>query len=255
MLGEAAAAALRSAVALRGASAAAMLLLSLRPALCDPKSDPGWRELSIGTDVSSHVWLIYSSATLAPYGHMFESGVRFRAGVGAGGYTYTGPRSGSPQSFRADSAFADALVGYLQRFGPLTAKAFVGIAAIEHDIRPLDPENPVQGSAYGPKLVAEFWLNLGAVGWTSLDLCWTSAHQTYSGRVRAGYRVYRDVSVGAEGRVNGNALDKDARGGLFVRYAWDGGEISLAGGVAGRFLEDAQDMTDPYATATWLVQF
>jgi hypothetical protein len=42
---------------------------------------------------------------------------------------------------------------------------------------------------------------------------------------------------------------------LFVRYAWEGGEISLAGGVSGRFFEDAQDMTDPYATMTWLVQY
>jgi hypothetical protein len=109
--------------------------------------------------------------------------------------------------------------------------------------------------AYGPKGVLELWLNMSEDAWSSLDVNWTSAHQTYSGRLRTGYRVFSDVSLGVEARVNGNALDKDTRGGVFFRYAWDGGEVSLAGGVAGRFLEDAQDMTDPYATANWLVQY
>ena len=61
--------------------------------------------------------------------------------------------------------------------------------------------------------------------------------------------------MGLEARVNGNALEKDARGGLFVRYAWHGGEISLAGGLAGRFYEDAQDMCDPNVTFCWLMQY
>ena len=95
------------------------------------------------------------------------------------------PASGAANSiaFTAETAFAEALVGYLKRFGPLTAKAFVGIAAIEHDIAPLDPENPVQGQELGPKLAAEFWLNMGASAWSSLDLSWTSAHQTAAARL------------------------------------------------------------------------
>ncbi len=113
----------------------------------------------------------------------------------------------------------------------------------------------MQGRAYGPKAVVELWLNMGASAWSSLDVSWTSAHETYAGRLRTGYRLFDDVTLGAEARVDGNALDKDARGGLFLRYAWHGGEVSLAGGVAGRFFEDAHDMTDPYATANWLVQY
>jgi hypothetical protein len=53
-------------------------------------------------------------------------------------------------------------------------------------------------------------------------------------------------------------LDKDTRGGVFVRYEWQGGEISLAGGVAGQVFKDAKSiksMTTPYATATWLMQY
>ncbi len=251
MLGEATAA-LRLGPAL---AAGALVLLSFSPAQADPKRDPGWRELWVGADASSHVWLVYSGATIAPFGTIFSDGVRFRMATGYGGYSYTGNRFGHAVSFKANTAFADVLVGYLERLGPLTAKAFVGAAAIEHDVRPFDPENPVQGMAYGPKAVVELWLNMGASAWSSLDANWTSAHQTYAGRLRTGYRLFDDVSFGAEASVNGNALDKDTRGGLFLRYAWDGGEVSLAGGVSGRFIEDAHDMTDPYATLTWLTQY
>jgi hypothetical protein len=243
-------------VAYRTAGAAAAVLLLFSPcAHADPPAPYGWREVFAGADVSSHAWLLYSGATIAPYSDMFSDGVRLRAVVGYGGYSYSGDRNGEIRSFESETAFTDALVGYLKRLGPLTAKAFVGASAILHDVRPVDPQNPVQGTAYGPKAVAELWLNMGNSAWSSLDVNWTSAHQTYAGRVRTGYRLFDDVSLGAEVRIIGNALDKEARGGLFVRYAWEGGELSLAGGVAGRFFEDARDMHDPYAAMTWLMQY
>jgi len=242
--------------ACRRAGAATALLLLVSPcAYADPPASPGWREVWAGADASSHVWLLYTGATIAPFSDMFSDGLRVRTATGYGGYSYTGARGTLVQRYEADTVFADLLVGYLKRLGPLTAKVFAGGSAIRHDVRPLDPQNPLQGLEIGPKVVSELWLNMGASAWSSLDVNWTSAHQTYAGRVRAGYRLVDDVSIGAEARVNGNALDKDARGGLFVRYAWQGGEVSLAGGVAGRFFEDARDMRDPYATATWLMQY
>lgn len=231
------------------------LLLASPSAAADPAPQYGWREVWAGADASSHVWLLYSGATVAPYSDMFSDGLRLRAAAGYGQYSYAGERSGQLQSYAANTAFAEALVGYLKRLGPLTAKAFIGAAAIEHDIHPLDPENPVQGQEFGPKAVVELWLNMGSSAWSSLDASWTSAHDTFAGRVRSGYAVVENVSVGVEARINGNALDKDARGGLFVRYAWTGGEVSIAGGLAGRFIDDARDMQDPYATVNWLAQY
>ncbi len=102
--------------------------------------------------------------TVAPHSDIFSDGLRLRIAGGYGGYTYVGQRRGELVSFTAETAFGEALVGYLKRLGPLTAKAFVGVAAIEHDVQPLDPENPVQGQEVGPKLVAEFWLNIGSAG-------------------------------------------------------------------------------------------
>lgn len=256
MLGEASTAALRFALAGRlVALAAGLLCLGGLPAQADDADEYGWREVWAGADVSSHNWLLYSGATIAPFSDMFSDGLRLRAATGYGKYRYTGVRGDSLQSFSATSAFADALVGYLKRLGPLTAKAFAGVSAIQHDIRPIDPDNPVQGIEYGPKVVTELWLNIGSDAWSSLDLNWTSAYDTYAARVRAGYIVFDDISIGLEARIDGNELDKDARGGAFARYAWPSGEISVAGGIAGHFFDDANNEIDPYATVTWLMQY
>lgn len=235
--------------------AAAMLLQVATPAIADPEPTPGWREVWAGADVSSHAWLLYSGATVAPYGHIFADGLRLRVAGGYGGYSYVGERRGQLQSFEATTDYVEALVGYLQRFGPVTAKAFLGIAAIEHDVTPFDPENSVQGREFGPKVVTELWINIGSSGWSSVDLSWTSAHQTAAARTRAGYRILGDLSLGLEAGLNSNDLGEDTRAGLFARYAWNGGEVSLAGGFAGRFLEEAQTLEDPYATVNWLTQF
>ena len=234
----------------------AMVLPPALSARADDSSSPRFDvEVWTGADASANAWLVYGGATIAPYGDMFCNGIRFRVANGYGEYSYEGERNTQARDFTARTSFSDVLVGYLVRFGPLTAKAFAGATAIQHNIRPSDPDNPVSGWAFGPKAVAELWLNTGASSWTSLDASWTSAHETYAGRMRSGYRVLSNVSIGAETRIDGNELDKDARGGLFVRYDWSGGEVSLAGGVSGRFFEDARDMTEPYATLTWLSQF
>ena len=278
MLGEATKAALSSAVAYQVmvAMVAFFLLMPLRAYAEDPPiqvyaedpplsvyaEDPapyGWREVWAGADVSSNVWLLYSGLTVAPYCHMFDDGLRLRIASGYGGYSYEGFRreglTAKLTSFNARTAFTDVLIGYLKRFGPLTAKGFLGTSLIGHQVVPLDTTNLVQGIDYGPKVVVELWLNMGSDAWQSFDLNWTSAHHTYAGRVRNGYRVLDELSVGVEARIDGNALDKDARGGAFVRYEWQGGEVTIAGGVAGQFFRDAKSMTSPYATATWLIQY
>ena len=216
---------------------------------------PGWREVWGGADVSSHAWLIYSGVTVAPYGNVYEDGLRLRVTGGYGGYVYAGERRTQQQTFNARTSYAEGLVGYQKRFGPVTAKGFVGVSAIEHEIEPFDPENPVQGQKFGPKLAAELWINMGGQAWGQADVSWTSAHNTSSARVRTGYRIWGDASIGLEGAIYANDLGEDVRAGVFTRYAWQGGEFSIAGGYAGRFLEQADMLRDPYTTATLLLQF
>lgn len=240
---------------------AALALLALSGPLGQAEADQapryGRREIWSGADASTHVWLLYSGATLAPYDHIYADGLRLRVAGGYGRYTYSGSRYeyGKVQSFGAETSYAEALIGYLKRFGPVTAKAFAGVAVIQHRVMPFDPDNTVQGQKVGPKLATELWINLGTNGWSSLDLSWTSAHGTAAARFRGGYRLYGDLSLGLEGGINANDLGEDTRAGLFARYAWDGGEVSLSSGFSGRFLEDARALRAPYATLNWLTQF
>ena len=142
--------------------------------------------------------------------------MKLRVLSGYGGYTYEGLRHGPSnisqvRSFKAETAFTDVLAGYLFRLGPLTAKAFVGVSAINHGIRPFDPENDVQGLDWGAKGLFELWLDVTPDWWASLDTSFTTAHETFASRLRAGYRIVPELSIGIEAGINANALDHSAR--------------------------------------------
>ncbi len=78
-----------------------------------------------------------------------------------------------------------------------------------------DPDNEVAGDDFGVKGVIELWLNLGPNAWTSLDLAYTTAHETGSARWRAGWRMLPTVSLGPEVRYDINAEDEAGRVGAF----------------------------------------
>jgi hypothetical protein len=236
-----------------------------------------------GADISTDVWLLYSGVTVAPQSHIHGDGVRFRAVAGYGQYRYSDTipsGAGVRAEFHAETHFADLLAGYQARFGELTAKAFAGLSVVGHDIEPLDSETVVVGSESGVKGIVELWLNMGPSAWGSLDLAWSSAHDTRSVRLRAGYRVLPTVSLGLEAGLNVDAQgecrmegggggcratydSRDAaslldygRAGLFTRYEWAGGEASLsAGALGGSFQGEGASDVDPYVTFTWITQF
>lgn len=254
----------------------------------DPSKPSSGREVWAGADVSSNVWLVYSGVTFAPWSGIHDNGVRFRAAGGYGEYSYADripsidPSTLRPISFHAETYFADILVGYLQRFGELTAKAFVGASIISHDIAPLDEETVAIGEEVGIKGVLELWLNMGDRGWGSLDLSWSSAHNSRAARGRVGYRFWPKLSLGLEAGINVDAqgecrmdgsgtkgcrtladqtveaaeLLDYARGGAFARYEWGTGEVSVSAGVLGdSFGHEGPAEIAPYVTVNWLTQF
>ena len=250
------------------------------PASADPVDRPMWREVWAGADVSSNVWLIYSGATVAPFGGIHDNGLRLRAVTGYGQYSYFGAAPAN-QTFAASTAFGEVLAGYLYRYNSLTMKAFAGVSFIDHDIAPFDAENVSIGGDAGIKGVLEFWYNSDPKAWSSLDLSYTTAHDTASVRMRSGYRLWPQLSLGVEGGINIdgqaqcklraptqkgcqlNANDGDVksifdfgRTGLFARYEWTGGEVSVSAGGLGQLMQDDGTFKlDPYVTANWILQF
>lgn len=242
-----------------------------------PQPQYGWRQMWSGADAIHDVWLLYSGVTLAPWSADIHSdGIRLRASGGYGEYSYTAQSlvttdCGAPardacqfkkQRFNVAHTYIEALVGYQKRYGELTAKAFVGIAGISHTFDKQDLGNETSGDSYGVKGTLELWLNLWSTAWTSLDLSHATAHDTSAARWRAGWRVLPTLSIGPELRYDSNSsLDKNlaeqyaARAGGFVRYEWNGGEISLASGVSERVVDSEQQGQDVYGTANVLIQF
>ena len=234
----------------------------------------GWREVWGGADATKDVWLLYTGVTLAPLSKdIYSDGLRFRVNSGYGQYQYEGRTLACDtlgvfdcaKKIKVDVTSTDALIGYHLRLGELTAKAFAGASMISHDFGRQETKKSVQGVDIGATAALEFWLNLGKDGWTSLDLQYTTAHETGSARWRAGWRVIPSLSIGPEARLDTNATQNAGRVGLFARYDWTGGEISVAGGFAQKVCkfddvlcedEDGDDTeTSPYVTINLLSQF
>ena len=216
-----------------------------------PPPAPASSESWFGAEATANVWSIYSGLTWAPLGSVREDGWRVRLASGYGQYRYRTSIDGERQQVHGTAGFADLLVGYHVTTGDLTVKAFAGANFDGHALTPFDPGNPVADRMIGAKAALETWLTLGANDWAALDLSYSVAHASYYSRLRLGHRILPDVSIGLEGGAYGNRASDNARGGGFLRYAWDGGEISASGGVSG----DIAKPTTPYATLVYLSRF
>lgn len=196
----------------------------------------------------------------APLGKLSEDGLRFRAAGGYGEYRYGGVADGTLQSIYGTAAFADLLVGYQMGLGRLTLKAFAGLNFDGHLLLPFDEASKLNTPATGAKLILEAWYNATDRIWAQADLSLASAHGSYGGRMRVGYRVYerymQDLSIGVEAGAFGNDAGDHARGGGFVRYAWYTGEISASAGMAGELagLKNTS-LKNPYGTLVYLKRF
>jgi hypothetical protein len=223
-------------------------------------SQYGWRELYGGVDAARDQWLAYSGMTIAPFSRdIYANGWRFRFGGGYGQYRnqWAAPRTNCANGIFGDSnytercesndpgkhrhsnvshSYAEALLGYYLQLGRLTAKAFAGASmSSEKHLKAADPSQDTDGTEFGVKGALELWLDLDENAWTSLDLSYSTARNESAARWRTGWRVTRAISIGPELRYDKNIETGDGawngRAGLFTRYEWTEGEVSLAGGA------------------------
>lgn len=242
------------------------------------EAKPAWRETWAGAIASRQVWSAYSGVTFAPFGGIQQDGFRFRTVGGYGQYRYSYVASAKSSAFKGTSAFTDLMAGYQHTLGPATLKALVGGSAMGHALQPYDPLNRVQGLDYGLKLGLESWVNLGPNAWSQLDASWAASFGSVNARGRIGYRIAPNISVGPELAIASNAqlksewLDdkpwRGASGGLFARYEWHSGELSVSGGLGGQGgvgggagvsvgagLGSVAKPTSPYVSVNWLTRF
>ena len=173
---------------------------------------------------------------------LYAPGLRLRAVGAYGRYHYGGTLfDGSDHvatRFEGQVGFAAALIGYQFRPGTVIVKLFGGIEAEDQRIVPRDPNNSVQGTAIGVRLLVETWYDISPRWFVSADASYGSAFQQYYSLARVGFRVRPKLSLGLEGGALGNEEYDAGRGGGFVRVNFRELEVTLSGGFTGNYLED-----------------
>ena len=112
--------------------------------------------------------------------------------------------------------------------GPVTVKAFAGLAAAQYRVEPDDPETTIRGPGLGGKAALETWWNISDRAWSSVDVSWSSLHDSYAARARLGWRFLPALSAGLEAGGAGNRECDIVRLGGFLRYEWESGELSAS---------------------------
>lgn len=258
----------------------ALFPLLIGPARADSAdseaSSYGRYEAWAGVDAARHQWLAYTGTTAAPWSHdIYSDGWRIRFDGGYGGYSYdqvlpttrncggigldpSCPKDAPHIRNKVERSYFDALVGYYLKLGDVTAKIFAGATMSSHKHLVPDPNSSLEGTQFGGKAALELWWDATPSAWTSLDISYATTFDERSARWRAGWRITPSVSIGPELRYDSNlGGDGDwmSKAGLFARYAWTGGEVSLAGGVATTHSDRDGDSSSPYGTVNVLFQF
>jgi hypothetical protein len=187
----------------------APLFLGLLPtpgALADPEVPR--IEFFTGFESSDNYTSAYVGGGYAFGKGFHQESLRLRAVGSLGRYHYDSSLESDgvwvPTRFDGDASFMAALAGYEFHFGRVISKIFAGVEAVDQQINPRDPNNSVQGSEIGFRIVSENWIDLSPIWHLSADAAYGTAFQEYWSLVRIGYRLKPRLSVGLEGGAVGN---------------------------------------------------
>ncbi|MGE0698128.1 MAG: cellulose biosynthesis protein BcsS [Hyphomicrobiaceae bacterium] len=219
-----------------------------------------------GADGMPRIWSAYLGSVAALGGSIRDDGWRVRASAAYSQSDYTRSYWDSALKedrridFRSYRKTVDLMVGYHRQLGSVTLKVFAG-AVLESKLDAagkgapiaLDDENGFQGERYGPKLIVETWTRLSDLGFLQADASWSQPLDSFSSRLRLGWRLGEALSLGPELSVYGHSagIDESGRVGAFARLEWASGEISVSTGMAGNL-----DRTEgPYGSVNALLRF
>lgn len=176
------------------------------------------------------------------FANLYAPGLQVRAVGAYGRYQYDGTLfDGSDYrdaTFDGQVGFAAALIGYQLQHRTVTVKLFAGIEAEDQRIVPHDPNNAVQGTEIGLRLVAETWYDISSRWFVSAYASYGTAFQEYWSQARIGFRVRPKLSLGLEGGALSNEEYDAGRGGGLVRVNFRKLEATLSGGFTGDYLMD-----------------
>ena len=180
---------------------AAVLLAGWPGPVRGDSAPPQW-EMFSGFEASNNYASGYVGGGYA-FANLYAPGWQVRAVGACGRYQYDGTLfDGSDYrdtTFDGQVGFAAALIGYQLQHRTVTVKLFAGIEAEDQRIVPHDPNNAVQGTEIGLRLVAETWYDISSRWFVSAYASYGTAFQEYWSQARIGFRVHPKLSLGLEG--------------------------------------------------------
>lgn len=172
--------------------------------------------------------------TIAPFAKMEESGARLRLGGVLGRFSYIASGAGIGRvDGRQEDGFA--LVGYEWASRTGTFAIYGGLEAQNTTLSKVDPANSVHGGSVGGKIEAEFYVNPTSFTMISGVASFSSVHNGYYGRLKAGVAITERIFVGPEVIVLGDAFFSQYRFGAHISGVQLG---MLQVGVSGGYLRD-----------------
>lgn len=225
-----------------GALGALVLIASFAADVAHAGPDAPHTELFTGLEASDNYTSGYVGGGYAFGKGLYAPGWRVRAVGAYGRYDYDGALFDGanyvPMTYDGQMGFAAAFVGYQFQPGAVIVKVFGGIEVEDQHVVPHDPNNSVQGTELGFRLLAETWYDISQRWFVSADAAYGTAFQEYFSLARLGFRVWPKLALGLEGGALGNEEYDAGRAGGFVRVNFRQLEVTLSGGFTGNYLED-----------------
>jgi hypothetical protein len=206
--------------------------------------------LYFGTDVNTNGGLVgYSGLLYAPAG-MDNSGFRLALFGLYGKYEYeSNNNTPQQQTFKARFTSDDLLFGYSKVWDQGSATIAVGGNYQNHDVKPFDPNNPVQGQAWGAKIQADFYVNPTEATVVSGIASYSTAFHTYYSILKGGYDFFgKGFFIGPEIVALGNERTDQQRIGIALIDIKVANRVSLT--ISGGFLRERNEPNGGYSTAT-----
>lgn len=210
-----------------------------------PAADENW-VVSIDSSVSvtSNASVFGDvSGTLAVGGARQESGARIRVEGLAGTYSYDDAGSGTRVTGRQEEG--SALAGYELVWRDAALAGYIGVNVRNNTLSIFDPHNPVVGTEIGVKGAAEFYVRPSEHTTVTGYASYSTAHNAYYGRLRAGYALFGQTTIGPEVTVLGDDFFSQYRIGAHL----SGLQVGLVQvGLAAGYLNDRVQKSGLYTT-------
>ncbi|HSV22598.1 MAG TPA: cellulose biosynthesis protein BcsS [Xanthobacteraceae bacterium] len=134
-------------------------------------------------DVSKYSYSGLVGTLIAPFKDLDTSGLRFWLFGEGGVYKY--PAGG--EFIRGTFESGDVLAGYAFEGDFYSVNLLAGFNASNHVLSNVDPENKVQGTAFGAKVRADAWVNPTPKTLTYGEAEYSTAFRTYFAKTKFGY--------------------------------------------------------------------